>query len=434
VSANIAASGPFPEIVEENLDEAAFLWGRWESELGSLTRNLDEVWSWTEDRLNGAMDGVLVAREPLFGRLIDRALSVKDLIFHTLAAHLLTVAPDPAARERLAQLLCEAEGASLAAMLRGIEVSHLDGTFSIVTRALLKQSPVHCAALARIKSFQRAALGSELATAFEADAVTEQVTAMRSAAFLSEPAVTAWVDRGLAHSSPAVRVAAIESGIRQRQRQAWDAARELAAEGEAGSGGLLRVLAIFGKAADHRVVYDALAEPGSARAAFWALGHIGTQEAAEHALGAMQDPALARLAGEAYAAITGIDLARERLTAKEPGDTPSLPPFEEDDLDADLVPHREDLWPLPDATLCAAHWAKVGAAFAPNTRYVRGKPIDVGVLMAAIDKGPMLRRSDYALELYVRTSGACDIETRAASFMQRRMIAAAHAKLAVTGH
>jgi len=434
VPANIAAPGPFAEIVEENLDEAAFLWGRWESELGSLTRNLDEVWSWTEDRLNGAIDGVLVAREPLFGRVIDRALSVKDLLFHTLAAHLLTVAPDPAARERLAQLLSEAEGASLAAMLRGIEVSHLDGTFSIVTRALLKKSPQHCAALARIKSFQRATLGSELATAFEAEAVGEQVTAMRAAAFLPEPAVTAWVDRGLAHSSPAVRIAAIESGIRQRQRQAWDAARELAEEGKAGSGGLLRLLAMFGKASDHRVVYDALAESGSARAGFWALGHIGTREAAEQALGAMQDPALARLAGEAYAAITGIDLARERLTAKEPGDTPSLPAFEEDDLDADLVPRREDLWPLPDATLCAAHWAKVGVNYAPNTRYVRGKPFELRVLIAAIDKGPMLRRPDYALELYVRTSGACDIETRAAGFMQRRMIAAAHAQLAALGH
>jgi len=433
VPASIAAAGPFPEIVEENLDEAAFLWGRWESELGSLTRNLDEVWSWTEDRLNGAIDGVLVARDPLFGRLIDRALSAKDLLFHTLAAHLLTVTPDPAARQRMAQLLCEAEGANLAAMLRGIEVSHLDGTFSIVTRVLLKKSPQHCAALARIKSFQRAALGSELATAFEADAINVQVAAMRAAAFLPEPAITAWVDRGLSHSSPAMRIAAIESGIRQRQRQAWDAAREVAAEGEAGSAGLLRLLAIFGKAADHRRVYDALSESGSARAAFWGLGHIGTREAAEHCLAAMQDPALARLAGEAYAAITGIDLARERLTAKEPGDAPSLPPFEEEDLDADLVPHREDLWPFPDAAMCAAHWAKVGTAFAPNTRYVRGKPFGLDVLMAAIDKGPMLRRPDYALELYVRTNGACDVETRAAGFVQRRMIAAAHAKLAAPG-
>ena len=48
-------------LVEESFDEAAFLWRRWEDELTSLTRNLDEVWSWTEDRLHGALDGVRVA-------------------------------------------------------------------------------------------------------------------------------------------------------------------------------------------------------------------------------------------------------------------------------------------------------------------------------------------------------------------------------------
>ena len=433
MSANIAAAGPFPDIVEENLDEAAFLWGRWETELASLTRNLDEVWSWTEDRLNGAIDGVLVASDPLLTQVIDRALSLRDLNFHTVAAHLLTVAPDPQARARLAQLACEAQGASLAAMARGIEVSPLDGTFSTVTRALLRKSPQHCAALVRVKSFQRAKLGDELAAAYEADTVPEQVIVMRAAGTLPEPAVRDWVERGLAHSSPAVRIAAVESGLRQRMRAVWGTAREIAAAQEPGFGTSLRLLAMFGKAPDHRVIVEALADEKAARAAFWALGHVGTREAVEQCLAGMHDPARARVAGEAYACITGIDLARERLTAKESGDTPSLPPFEEDDLDADLVPHREDLWPLPDPTACAAHWGREGARFAPNTRYLRGKPFDVNVLMAAIDKGPMLRRADYALELYVRTSGACDVETRAASFAQRRMIAAAHAHLGAAG-
>jgi uncharacterized protein (TIGR02270 family) len=430
VSANIAASGPFPEIIEENLDEAAFLWGRWEAELGSLTRNLDEIWAWTEDRLSGTIDGLLVARGELFTRVIERALSLKDLAFHTIAAHVLTVAPDREARSQLAAVLCEAHGASLAAMLRGVEVAHLDGTFSTVTRGLLKKGPQHCAALARLKGFQRAALGDELRMAWEADTVPEQVAALRAAGFVHEPSITAWVEHGLAHESPAVRLAAIETGIRQRQRAAWAAAREWVQSGASGTGSLLRLLAMFGKAAEHRLVYDALAAEGSARAAFWALGHIGTREAIEHCLAAMQDTSLARLAGEAYAAITGIDLARERLTAREADDTPSLPPFEDDDLDADLVPHREDLWPLPDAAACAAHWRKIEASYEPHTRYVRGSPFDLDVLLAAIAEGPMLRRGDYALELYVCTRGGCDVETRAATATQRRMIASARTALA----
>ena len=34
---------PFPDLVDESLDEAAFLWRRWERELTSLTRSLDEI-------------------------------------------------------------------------------------------------------------------------------------------------------------------------------------------------------------------------------------------------------------------------------------------------------------------------------------------------------------------------------------------------------
>ena len=423
------ASGPFADLVEENLHEAAFLWDRWEAELVSLTRNLDEIWSWTEDRMNGALDGVLVAQGDLFARMIEQAFSQKELVFHTLGAQLLTVAPDPSARALLAQLVCEAEGMNLSAMVRGIEVSHLDGTFSTVTRALLKKSPQHCAALARIKSFQRAALGDELAVAWDGDSVPEQVSAMRAAGFLSEEAASVWVERGLEHPSPAVRQAAIESGIRQRQQAAWGLAREMASSGGPGSKALLRLIAMFGKRTDHQVIYEAACDAESARAGFWALGHVGTREAAEHCLAAMSDASVARVAAEAYASITGIDLARERLTAPEPTDASSLPAFEDEDLDADLVPRHEDLWPLPDVERCTAHWAKVGARFAPNVRHVRGAPFEPSGLMAALDKGPMLRRGDYALELYVRTRGACDVETRAAGFTQRNMIAAAISRL-----
>ena len=55
-----SAAEPFHDLVQESLREATFLWRRWESELSSLTRNLDEVWSCTEDRLHGALAGVRV--------------------------------------------------------------------------------------------------------------------------------------------------------------------------------------------------------------------------------------------------------------------------------------------------------------------------------------------------------------------------------------
>jgi len=424
---------PFANLLEDNLDEATFLWTRWESELASLTRNLEEVYSWTEDRLQGAIDSLLVFG-PLLDTAIDHALSTNDPPYQTLAAHLLTTAPDPTARATLANMLCERETPALNAMIRGIEVAHLDGTFSQVTRALLKRGPEHCAALARLKSFQRATLGDELHIAYEADTAAPKIAALRAAGSLPDPAVQLWIDRGLRESDPAIRLTAIESGIRQRQRPAWEAARAIVAAGEPGSNTLLRWIAIFGNPTqDHPRLYAATTDEASARQAFWALGHVGTREAAEHCLVCMRNPTLGRIAGEAYVAITGADLVRNQLTAPEPEDLPSLPPLEEEDLNANLIPHREHLWPLPDPDACAAHWATIETRFAPETRYVRGQPFTINALMDSIARGPMLRREDHALELYIRTGGACDIEPRAAYSTQRRMITQASARLASLG-
>src|SRR5258706_16385094 len=85
---------PFLDVVDESLDEAAFLWGRWHGELGSLTRNLDEVWSWTEDRLHGALDGVRVAGGAVFD-VVSPGLRSDDLNPVAVCPGLLASRPEP---------------------------------------------------------------------------------------------------------------------------------------------------------------------------------------------------------------------------------------------------------------------------------------------------------------------------------------------------
>ena len=92
--------------------------------------------------------------------------------------------------------------------------------------------------------------------------------------------------------------------------------------------------------------------------------------AADACLAGMQHEPLARACGEAYCWITGADLERDRLAAEEkPVDAPA---FEDDDLDANLVPPPEALWPLPDAEAVKTHWlgaqADVARGRAPHPR------------------------------------------------------------------
>ena len=414
---------PLWDLVEESLDESVFLWKRWEAELLSLTRSLDEVWSWTEDRLQGALDGVRAAGDGI-ARLLEAALGGDDPAVLPVAAHLLAAKSDPQARSVLVTAVREATGPRLWCMIRGIEVAELDGTFAPLTAVLSAKGPEHSATLCRLKAFRRATSAGELAEAFESKIPALQVEALRAARYAPDEPLARYVGAGLKSDTPTVRRAAIESGIYRRLPQAWEWAVRLAHERHPDSGAFLSLLASLGSAAEHQIVVSSLREPSLQREGLFALGYIGTPEAVEVCLAGMRDPKLARMAGEAYCAITGANLQRDRLAASEPPDGPSPPPFKADVLDATLVPAAHEVWPLPEVDAVRRHWASIKSHYASGVRHLSGRPVNLSVLIEAIESGPMLRRPGLILEAAIRTGGRYDVEPRAFAHVQRRMMAA----------
>src|SRR5262249_40684860 len=142
---------PLPDLIDESLDEATFLWQRWEAELTSPHRNLDEIWEWTEDRLVGALDGVRVAPEPMLESLLAAAMASEDSFRQPAISSALAPAPARNARHILANAVRDATGAQLAACMRGIEVANLDGSFAPVSKVLASSGPELSAALCRLK-------------------------------------------------------------------------------------------------------------------------------------------------------------------------------------------------------------------------------------------------------------------------------------------
>ena len=418
---------PLWDIVEESRDEAAFLWRRWEAELTSLTRNLDEVWSWTEDRLHGALDGAAVGGDATIERLLIPALTHEELSYNTVAAYLLVNSRSDKARDALSTALRDAKGAKLSAMIRGIEVTELSGRFAPIAAMLAKHSPEHCAALCRLKVFHRATLGQELRDTFSSNIPELQAFALQAAAHLPAQYVNSWIDTGLKSDHLSVRQAAMLSGIRCRVPQAWSAALNMARESLPESSSLLLALALFGGVAEHQVVTSAIKLPTTSKAAVRALAHIGTPEAIQLLLELMSDAQLARVAGEAYCAIAGVELERDRLMQADLPD--EAPTFEADDLNANLVPQQDETWPLPDVAAVTRHWDSVRARFSRGVRYLRGAPANLQRLAEMVEKGPMLRRADHVFELAARTSGQYDVVERAFAATQRRMMSAARARI-----
>ncbi|MGH8258621.1 MAG: hypothetical protein ACREUG_02915, partial [Steroidobacteraceae bacterium] len=423
MSAARTAAEPFDDFVGQSLEEAAFLWKRWESDLDHPTRNLDEAWIWTEDRLHGALDGVRVAGERIV-QVTEEALQGEHAAMLAAAAHVLAAQSPVRAREALATAVRQAGGVRLEAIARGIETAALDGTFAPVAAALAGGGPEHAAALCRVKSFRRSTPGRELLVALESQMPRLEAQALRSLATSADESHLPHLERGLSSGHMEVRRAAIATGIRRRMPAAWDAAVQLAGRRDRESAPFLPALAALGTPAEQQLVISALREPALRRAGLFALAYVGTPEAVEICLTGMRNAVLARCAGEAYCAITGAELVRDGLAAPEPPEE-SAPPFEADALDADLVPAASDLWPLPDIDAVRRHWQGIQGRFHAAARHWRGRPFDPGVLIDALESGPMLRRGDLAQELAIRSNGRHDVETRAFAQVQRGAMSAA---------
>jgi uncharacterized protein (TIGR02270 family) len=419
---------PFSDLVEESFEEAAFLWRRWETDLTSLTRNLQEIYSWTEDRLHGALDGVRVGG----ARAVDIAgkeLQSDEIDRVTVATAILGSLAEPGAPEAITAALQGAEGKRLAAILRGLELLGSDQVLRAVASALAEPGPARAGALCRLKFFRRVAPGDEMVTAFRSNVADAQVDAVRAARLTASESASQWINAALNNDNADVRYTAVETGLCLHIDQAWKTATQMASQRGPAAGAYLKLLSIFGTADEQEPVYAALRVPELQQPAIWALGHIGNVRAADACVAGMQHEPIARACGEAYCWITGTDLERDRLAAQEK--LADAPAFEDDDLDANLVPPPEALWPLPDPEAVKKHWLALRTEWPANVRHIRGKPVNGDTLLSTMETGPMIRRSDIALELRVKTRGRYDVEPRAFAGRQRQMMMTSRA--AVSG-
>jgi len=195
---------------------------------------------------------------------------------------------------------------------------------------------------------------------------------------------------------------------------------ELASSGDPDEKPLL-LATLLGEAGYQRHAFEALSHPKTRASALYVLGFLGTKDAMQATLDHLEDPELAGLAAESFCCCTGLSLEKEKLVIAPPEEE-SLPEFEDDDLDADLVPTPIDLLPLPDVDRVRSWWKRHEGAFASTGRYVNGREFSLNRLQAVLEEGPARRRHVAALELAIRTLGRCQVETRAFSRLQRKQM------------
>jgi uncharacterized protein (TIGR02270 family) len=411
------------DIVEEHLGEGAFLWTQWERALVSPRYALAEVAAGPEERLVAHLDGLSLASAEALQRMLGDALG-KDVPGTVFAAAL---------------ALLGAEGTGATGELERLP-------------AVAEKQPEHSAAVARAMGLcRRRELEPELAALLKSPHRSAQVCALEALAFRQvdvtaslrpfvlgeDPAVTAaalraartggssvrpLVEYALTSPVPAIRDAAIETGLLLGLRGAWARARQAVERGEEGTAFPLAVLAMAGDATDLVLVEKALDLPRLRSSALAAFAVGGTARTAELCLAYLDDPVHGRLAGEAFSAITGIPI--EGALERQEQESGEPIPFEEDDLDADLRPGPDGDLPLPRAEEIQRWWESIGRGLPSKVRLLGGKPFAIETLVELLSKGPMRRRRIAALELAIRTRGEYAVETRTWAREQERTLAA----------
>ncbi|MDD3293670.1 MAG: TIGR02270 family protein [Geobacteraceae bacterium] len=156
------------------------------------------------------------------------------------------------------------------------------------------------------------------------------------------------------------------------------------------------------------------------RFALIGAGIIGDPISVPWLIEQMKNPALARVGGEAFTMITGVDLELEELRGKRPEGFNAGP--SDDPNDDDVAMDADEYLPWPAGVLIAAWWKRNKGAFQSGTRYLLGKPISADHLRHVLKRGLQRQRSAAALELAIIQPGRPLFEVRAPGFRQQEVL------------
>jgi uncharacterized protein (TIGR02270 family) len=158
-------------------------------------------------------------------------------------------------------------------------------------------------------------------------------------------------------------------------------------------------------------------DPTCRRIAIVGAGALGDPRLIPWLVQQMEDTARARLAGEAFSLITGVDLALQDLEAGWPHGFQVGPT--EDPTDDNVRPDPDENLPWPNPEAVERWWSEHRKAFPSGTRYLLGQPIRPQSLQHVLKTGRQRQRAAAALELALSAPGQPLFDVRAPGFRQQ---------------
>jgi len=411
------------DVVEEHLDEAEYLVEVWHTNLDSPAYLRDEFEAGPQERLMAHLDGLVVGGEQVRTELLESTLTDEDTEQWRAAAAAMALLQTPSAQVSASLFtgLDERGDEVRAGIVAALAMSARPDIDVRITDALKKKDPLgHRVPLATVGGMRGVDPRNLVDDLLEGGDAAARAAAVSMLPF-GDRRYLQWVEHCLTDPDPDLQWSAARAGLIMGSGAAWQLVGRwgLAEEPHA------EALVLLASLADARIVerlIERLDGDALRPAMLYALGYSGRRSAIEACMTWLGDEAVGPLAGEAFAAMTGLPLDDDAFW-----DDPEQADDEDDDedLEAEVEPDAEDddLGFRPEAELrvpkpeaIAQWWAEHQARFDPKLRYIAGRPADQLAIAHALKTLPLRRHHALAFELLARTKGAVQVRSRALTF------------------
>lgn len=393
------------DVLEEHLDEAAFLHAQWENALRDPEYTLTEVAEGPEERLLAHLDGLVVGGRPAAERLLVPALAGADPDVVFAAAWALLASEEGDFTGAVIDALEKAQEAERAAPLaRALMLTRREDFLGRLAPLLAKGPPPAQAAALEVLAHRRRDPGAPLAPLLRVEDAAVRRAALRLARHFPGRMHPQALEQVLRADEPEERNLAIAAGLVLGVRAAWEACEAAARQGGPGWAFAALAWALSGEPELGPLLAGLDDEDRRAEAIF-ALGFTGRVAAVDAVAPWLEDERLSKLAGEVVSAVTGLVFENEFAAEPKRWDPDAEGEEEEDEPsgpEADL--------PAPEPRVVQAWWEHARTTLDPAARHAGGQAWSPEALLAALREGPMRRREALAFDLAVRTRGAVQVE------------------------
>lgn len=383
------------DIISQHAEEAAFLWLLRDNATRAPHYNLKDIAD-LEERVDAHLDGLFIAGEEAWP-FCEQGLEQGE-VGEVFAAGFFAL--NSGRKDWLSPVLEVLDGTpetarGLISALGWIEREKLQGQvvdWLQSAKPTLRQLGLGACAV------QRVDCGKYLDQALiDADALV-RARALRSVGEVRRRDLAGALADSLADEDEACRFWAAWSAVLLGEAQALATLQRLAvASKDYAERALLLALRAMDTAAAVDWVRELNQDAGAARLVIQATGIIGDPVSIPWLIEKAKEPDLARVAGEAFSMITGVDLAYADLETDWPEGFEAGPTENREDEDVAMDADEDLSWPA--AELLSTWWAAHSHAYTSGTRYLCGQPVRKDTCLDVLKTGLQRQRRAAALEL-----------------------------------